>query len=226
MKPSSAAGRRAFIGRAGAAVAGTVALAGAQIAMSTPARPDLDAIRQLHREYMRRLSAGALAQLPELFAASASVFFSGGVFEGRDRGVRRLFVEHFGRRLRPEPVHLRLLDHARVEDVIEVASDGASARARFHCLVHVQSTFQSALTIVEMARQQGQEAAQWWETGRFDNSYARSAEGWRMTALKYRHLPLELMSAGLRSRPDGVATFAALYPSHPAGPDRLEPDPS
>jgi len=223
MKRSSDDGRREFIGGAGATVAGLIAWGASRAAMRTPARPTADAVCALHREYVRRLNTDALEQIPELFSSSARVWFNGGVFEGRDGGIRRLFVEHFGKRLQPEPVHRMLLERPHTEDIIEVASDGAFARARFHCLVHVQSSFQSALTLVEMARQQGQGAAQWWEMGCFDNAYARSDEGWRMTGLRYRSLPHDLIDAGLRSSPGHVPTFSACYPSHPAGPDRLEP---
>ena len=219
-------GRRGFIGSASAAIAGTLAWGASRPAAGTPAQPRADAVRALHREYIRRLNTGALDQLPDLFSSRARVWFNGGIFEGRDRGVRRLFVEHFGKRLRPEPAHLTLLDRPHAEDFIEVASDGAFARARFHCLVQAQSTFQSTLTLIEMARQQGQGAAQWWEMGRFDYTYARSDVGWRMAGLRYRSLPHDLIDAGLRSPPDHVPAFSACYPSHPAGPDRLEPSAS
>jgi SnoaL-like domain len=223
MKTRSGAGRRGFIGSASAAVAGMLAWGASQAAAGTPAQPAADALRALHREYLRRLNTGALDQLSDLFSSSACVWFNGGIFEGRERGIRRLFVEHFGKRLRPEPAHLSLLDRPHAEDFIEVASDGAFARARFHCLVQVQSTLQSTLTLIEMARQQGHGAVQWWEMGCFDNTYARSDEGWHMTGLRYRSLPHDLIDAGLRSSPGHVPTFSACYPSHPAGPDRLEP---
>jgi|HubBroStandDraft_4_1064222.scaffolds.fasta_scaffold123864_2 hypothetical protein len=226
-KTRSAKSRRAFLGRAGATLTGAFTFAAAEAAsVKSVAQQDAQqVIRQLHQDYVRHVSHGALEQVPALFSPNARVRFNGGVFVGQDRGIRRLYREHFGRQLRSEPVHVLLLDHPQTQDFIAVSQDGASARARFHCLVQVQSSIESALTIVEMARQQGQGAAAWWEVGCFDNSYARLAEGWRITELRYRPLPApDQMTHGLRTRPAAVPLFATLYPENPVGPDHLDSD--
>jgi hypothetical protein len=227
MKTRSAKSRRAFLGRAGATLTGALTFAAADAAsLKSVAQPDVpQCIRLLHQDYVRHVSHGALDQVPALFSPNARVRFNGGVFVGQNRGIRRLYSEHFARRLRSEPVHVLLLDHPQTQDFIAVSQDGASARARFHCLVQAQSSIESALTIVEMARQQGQGATAWWEVGCFDNSYARLAEGWRITELRYRALPApDQMTHGLRARPGVVPMFSTLYPENPVGPDHLESD--
>jgi hypothetical protein len=237
MKANSVASRRSFMRRAGAALTGTLAVTAAGTAAARTgaaghsagghsAQQAIEAIRESHRRYLRYVSSGELGMLPALFTPDARVRLNGGVFAGRDAGIRRLYVEHFSRRARPEPVHVLVLDDPHTEGPIAVAHDGASACARFYCFTQMQSSIESSLTLVQMARQQGHPVHEWWEAGCFENAYVQSAEGWRISELRYRTLlDPRLVGRGLPLRPTAVPRFSVLYPLDPLGPDDLESDP-
>jgi SnoaL-like domain len=195
--------RRSFIWKAGAALSATLASAGA--AATAPAGTskeelarlsnqlgmleDTNAIRRLHRAYGDALNNRLHENLVNLFADDSEVHFNGNLFVGKDTGIRRLYVEHFGQRLaayRHEPIHVFLLDQTRPEDLVEVAADRKSAQARFHCLVQAQAAVASNLPIMEMARQQGQGILHWWESGLYENAYVKEGEVWKIQRLGYR----------------------------------------
>jgi SnoaL-like domain len=210
--PSTIA-RRSFMWKAGAAVSATLASAAAAATGGTSRRAadapgnakeqlerlshrlgileDTNALRGLHRAFAHALSERRYEEAVSQFATDAEVHFDGGVFVGRDRGIRRLYVGRFGES-RPEktdgPVHVRLLDLAGREDVVEVAPDRQSATARFHCLAQAQVAVDSTLPIVEMARLQGQGVRQWWERGVFANAYVKEGDVWKIKQLRYRAL--------------------------------------
>lgn len=199
--------RRSFIWKAGAALTGTVASAAAMGAGNATAvdgatsdsrdldrlsnqlglREDADAIRQLHHAFGTALNERRYEDLVRLFADDARVHFNGDVFAGRERGIRRLYVEHFGRRVegpRPEPVHACLIDSAH-ETRVEVSADRESATARFPGLTQVECAIEGSSPLVEMARLQGQGMVRWWEHGLYENSYVRRGGEWKILDLRY-----------------------------------------
>src|SRR5262249_11765696 len=112
---------------------------------------------------------------------------NGGVFAGRDRGIRRLYVEQFGRQSgRPssEPVHACVVDSAH-EASVEVSLDRQSATARFPCLTQVECALEGGSPLVEIARMQGPGMIQWWEHGLDENSYAKRGGEWKIFELRY-----------------------------------------
>ncbi len=176
--------RRTFIWKAGAALSATLASAAATTAVAESKRvadpagdsasaqltrlshqlamlEDANAIRQLHRAYGDALNHRLYADAAALFADTAQAHFDAGVF---------------------------ILDSTREQHVIEVAADRHTATARFSCLMKVEATLASSSPLVEMARQQGQGVMQWWEAGRYENSYVRSRDGWKIQQLHYRTL--------------------------------------
>lgn len=171
--------RRIFIRNAGAALSATVAASTAAAAGSqAPSDPDTkaaeDEIRRLHHTFVERLNAKRYGELPELFARP-------------DTQPPR--VAHINRHL-PEgvlpPVHDYLVGHEQHLDTIDVAPDRRNAAARFHCLTRIEAELRPTLPLIEMARQQGQGAIQWWESGVLETTYVRSASGWRIGRLAFR----------------------------------------
>lgn len=177
--PATVVERRVFIRNAGAALSATVAASAAAVASEPPTsdrdtRPAEDEIRRLHHEFVERLNGRRYDGLGELFARS---------------DTQPLRVTHFDRDL-PEsalpPVHDYLVGHEQHLDTIEVAPDRRSAASRFHCLTRMEAALSPTFPLVEMARQQGQGAIQWWEAGVLETTYVRSASGWRIDRLAFR----------------------------------------
>jgi hypothetical protein len=170
--------RRTFIRNAGAALSATVAAstaaAGSERTSDPDTQPAEEEIRRLHHTFVDRLNGRRYDELRELFA-------------GSDTQPPR--VAHFERHL-PEgvlpPVHDYLVGHEQHLDTIEVAPDRRNATARFHCLTRMEAALSPSLPLIEMARQQGQGAIQWWEAGVLETSYVRSASGWQIGGLAFR----------------------------------------
>jgi hypothetical protein len=94
------------------------------------------AIRELHQAWLRRINTreddatGAADAATPLFAD-----YEGATFE---QAVRRIATDHGGQ-----------------PDAIEVAADGKSATARFHCAVEIETTIAQDCTLAQMAHAQG-----------------------------------------------------------------------
>ncbi len=117
------------------------------------------------------------------FADEAEVVFNGGVFIGKDKGVRRLYCNHFsrnrtGKKIEPAPGFEP--DLAQLQDVVEVAQDRQSAKAQFPYSMQVGTPLVSELPLLEMMRQQGQGIRQWWEGGIHDVSYVKERNAWKI----------------------------------------------
>jgi len=149
---------------------------------------DTDAIRRVHLAYLAHVNDRAWEDVLTLFAEDAEIRFAGGSFVGRERGVRRLFVEHFARSLaesRPGPVHTSLQSREPHLDVIDVAADRRTASATYHCTAQVSAAIASDCTLAEMAIQQGEGALRWQEAGTIEAAYVREGDVWRITCLDY-----------------------------------------
>ena len=239
--------RRSFIWKAGAALSATLASAAATVTAGTPTRvadetrnskeqierlsnqlgilEDTNAIRRLHDAFSDALNKRHSEDIVNLFAEDAEVHFNGGIFVGKEHGVRRLYAEHFGRRFterKDEPVHRFLLDQTQQQDTVAVAPDRQSAKARFHCLMQAEAAIASNSPLVEMARQQGQGIMQWWESGVYENSYVKDGDVWKIKQLRYRTLRRADPPLGAsHTQPAEVPSFASTYPENPTGPDKL-----
>ncbi len=171
--------RRTFIRNAGVALSVTVAAStAAAVGPAETSDPDTkpaeDEIRRLHHSFVERLNGRRYEELRELFVSS-------------DTQPPR--VAHFDRHL-PEgvlpPVHDYLVGHEQHLDTIEVAPDRRGAIARFHCLTRMEAELSPTLPLIEMARQQGQGAIQWWECGVLETTYVKSVSGWQISSLSFR----------------------------------------
>jgi hypothetical protein len=174
--------RRSFICNAGAALSATVAATAVAEGIPTkqPSPDAKDEIRQLHQDFVERLNGRRYAELGKLFAGLAD---PAGTHDSRPR------AENFERPL-PESTQHPVLDYitgyAQHLDTIEVAPDQQHATARFHCLTRLEAALSATIPLVEMARQQGQGAIQWWESGVLENTYLRLASGWKIRRLAFR----------------------------------------
>jgi hypothetical protein len=191
---------------------------------------DTHAIRKLHHAYGYYLDKCMYQEVVKLFAEDGEVYFNGGIFVGRDKGVRRLYIDAFQQTFtkgKNGPVHGFLLDHLQMQDIVDVATDRKTAQARFRCFMQAGSHESSKAPLAESARKQGRQPAQWWEGGIYENRYVRENGIWKIRLLNYRavwHADFE--TGWAHTRPNYVSPFSSTFPENPTGPDRLiEPPP-
>jgi hypothetical protein len=238
-------GRRSFIWKAGAALSAVLATAVPGIARTRIKKDtnlkakveslskqvglleDENAIRSLHKTYENHLDSGEYEEVIDLFADDAEVIFNGGLFKGKMRGVHRLYTDHFsagltGKKMDPAPGFQ--LNPEQQEDLVEVASNRLTAKARFTYSIQVGAPLKSDLQLVRMARLQGEGIMKWWEGGVYELSYVKNVKdgNWKIERLEYRALSKADYKPGRSyAKPISVPSFSKIYPEDQAGPDRL-----
>jgi len=238
-------GRRSFMWKMGAAA--SAALASAASSISSPgirqnadSDPEVDrlsrrleiledenAIRALHQSYETCLDNGMYDEAIALFAEDGEVVFNGGVFQGKDRGIARLYRDCFrygltGRRIGPAPGFEASVEQRK--ESIEVAADRMSAAALFPYSVQVGTPIESDSSLVQMARLHGGGILKWCESGIYQSSYVKDASSgsWKIRRLEYRVLSKTDYRPGREyAQTISVPLFARTYPEDPFGPDRI-----
>ncbi|MEJ2247710.1 MAG: nuclear transport factor 2 family protein [Acidobacteriota bacterium] len=229
-------GRRSFIWKTGAAMSAVVASAAAGFSKpdSTPDTglknqvgmlEDANSIRRLHQIYASRLDRGLYEEAVDMFTEDGEVAFNGGLFKGKDRGVRRLFCVLFksgltGKKIEPAPGFEP--DPEQQQDIVEVAADRKSACGKFSYSMQVGTPMSEDSSLVHMARLQGEGILKWWEGGVHEASYVKVGDSWKIRSLEYRVLSKANYKPGrAHARPMDVPVFSATYPADPNGPDQL-----
>lgn len=239
----SDSGRRSFIWKTGAAM--SAVLASAVAGVSKPeADPDAGlkdqvnrlsnqigsledamAIRRLHQTYESLLDRGMYEEVVNLFAEDGEAVFNGGVFMGKDKGVRRLYCSHFsagftGKKIEPAPGFEP--DSGQLQDIVEVAPDRKSARAQFPYSMQVGTPMSEDSQLVKMARLQGEGILKWWESGIHEVFCVKVGESWKIKRLEYRvTAKADYRPGRAYAKPIEVQPFSKAYPVDPAGPDKL-----
>ena len=188
---------------------------------------DEQMIRALHRTYDNLLDSGSYQQVAGLFTDNAEVIFNGGVYQGKNRGIRRLYHDHFsagmsGRKIGPpagfEP------DAELHRDVVEVAQDGKTATARFSYSIELGAPMQGDSVLVKMARLHGEGIRKYWEGGHYAINCVKDVvdDSWKITRLEHQVLArAEIRPGQSRAKPVAIAPFSKVYPQDPTGPDKL-----
>ncbi|MFC1495307.1 nuclear transport factor 2 family protein [Thermodesulfobacteriota bacterium] len=188
---------------------------------------DQSTIHSLHRTYESLLDSGSYKEAVSLFTDDAEVIFNGGVFKGRNNGIRRLYEEQFsygltGKRIDQAPGFE--LNTTQQEDVLEVSGDGKTAKAQFKYSIQVGAPIVSDSSLVKMARLQGEGIMKWWEGGTYEVSYIKNIKNgsWKIKKLEYNVLSrADYRSGKSFAKPIDISLFSKTYPEDPAGPDRL-----
>jgi hypothetical protein len=121
---------------------------------------DVNAIKKLQRSYGFYTDKQLWTAAADLFAADGSIEVGGqGVYVGRER--IRAFLARSGPEL-PQP--RRLYDHMQLQPIVTVASDGSSARGRWH-------VFAQEAVHGEYAR---------WGLGVLENEYVKEDGVWKI----------------------------------------------
>jgi len=238
-------GRRSFIWKAGAAMSAVLVTAIPGIARTRINKDtnlkakverlskqvglleDENAIRSLHRAYENYLDSGKYGEIVNFFSDEAEVIFNGGVFKGKNSGVHRLYCSHFsagltGKKMDPAPGFQ--LNAEQREDIVEVAANRSSAKARFTYSIQVGAPIKSDLQLVKMARLQGEGIMKWWEGGIYEVAYVKNIKdgNWKIKRLEYRVLSKADYKPGRTyAKPISVPSFSKVYPEDQAGPDQL-----
>jgi hypothetical protein len=176
---------------------------------------DIHAIRRLHHIYGYYIDKCLYEETVELFTEDCEVRFMGGIFKGK-AGARRLYIERFQKNFtygKNGPVYGFLLDHPQMQDVVDVAPDGKTAKGRFRCFMQAGRH--------ELAEG---ETRQWWEGGLYENEYVKEDGVWKIKVLNYRGLWHADFDKGWAHTPPNLYPMFSekdLYPQNPVGPDEL-----
>lgn len=176
---------------------------------------DVHAIRRLHHLYGYYIDKCLYREVVDLFTDDGTVQFFGGIFKGK-AGIRRLYIDRFQKNFTNGvngPVYGFLLDHPQHQDVVDVAADRKTAKARFRC------TMQAGRH--ELAGQ----PRQWFEGGLYENEYVKDNGVWKIKRLYYApqwHADFE--TGWAHTRPHYVAFFTKTVAEDPLGPDELDPN--
>ncbi len=193
----------------------------AQIAVLTHRlglQEDVHAIRKLQHTYGYFMDKGLYDEVVDLFAEDGELRFMGGVFKGR-AGLRRLYCE----RLRPAftghngPAFGLLCDHMQLQDVVDVAPDGLSAKARFRALLLGGSHDSKPDINPHLPRQ-------WWEGGLYENHYVKQDGVWKVKVMGHNlTFQGDYETGWAHQKPYEKAFWPKAYPEDPLGPDEIIP---
>jgi hypothetical protein len=172
MKDHISSTRRAFFGKAGAAVAVPLTLAAGSVGAGDLRGNDLEArvialedravIRALHEAFVVRVNSGDEHALHTLSASPQP--------SGPARAVTRLLHDHAS-------------GHT---DSIVVASDGHRATASFSCIARIATPVTADGTLADMMRLQGSDFVQREERGVLECHFTKVHGDWKMERVAYR----------------------------------------
>ena len=184
---------------------------------------DTNAIRKLHHAYGYYLDKCIYEEVVSLFADDGEAHFNGGIFIGKDKGVRRLYIDQFSQGFTGKkngPIFGFLLDHIQIQDIVDVAPDRRTAKARFRCFMQAGAHVTSKSALANAAK--GIPPMQWWEGGIYENEYVKDGNIWKIKVLNYRAIWHADYAKGWSYTKAGyVLPYSKTYPENPTGPDKL-----
>jgi hypothetical protein len=180
----------------------------------------VNAVRRLQHIYGYFIDKCLYQETVDLFADDGEVRFMGGIYKGKE-GIARLYIGRFRKNFTKDlngPVFGFLLDHPQLQDVIDVAQDGNSAKARFRALMQAGRH--------ESVSGEGELPRQWWEGGLYENEYVKLGDVWKIKVLDYNPIWHGLFDKGWAHQPPNAYPFASTtYPEDPVGPDQIAKEP-
>jgi len=175
---------------------------------------DTQAIRRLHWAYGYLIDYCQYDDVVDLFAEDGEVVFLSGVYKGH-AGVRRLYKTWFQELFthgKDGPVDGFLLDHFQLQDIITVAADRNSAKARFRAWMAGGN---------HKSRKYRPEGLpdQFWEGGIYENDYVRVNGVWKIKRLDYIVQWQGDYENGWSGTDAHLQPATTTYPENPIGPD-------
>jgi hypothetical protein len=177
---------------------------------------DINDIRHLHYKYGYYIDKCLYDDTVELFSDEGEVRFLNGIYRGR-AGARRLYCDWFRNYFtggKNGPVHGFLLDHLELQDIIDVAPDRRTARARFRGFLMGGSHRSKTEAIPGLP-------TQFWEGGIYENEYVREDGIWKIKLLNYAMLWQADYDKGWHESEAHLGALTKTYPEDPNGPDEL-----
>jgi hypothetical protein len=178
---------------------------------------DQQAVRKLQFAYGYYMDKGHYDQVVDLFASNGELHFMGGIFRGNE-GLRRLYCGRLRTNFtegRNGPVYGLLADHMQLQDIVDVAPDGTTAKGRFRAFMqggsHVTRKNRNELLPL-----------QWWEAGVYENDYVKEDGIWKIRTLDYHMFwQADYEKGWAHSEPYVGNFFKQTFPDDPGGPDEL-----
>ena len=178
---------------------------------------DANAVRGLHHKYGYYLDACLYEAVVDLFAEDAELKFLNGIYRGK-ASIRRLYCDWL-RALwtdgREGPRQGLMYDHLLLQDVVDVAPDGLTARGRFRCLM--QGGWHESMQNPPPV------PSQLWEAGVYENTYVKQDGVWKFLRFDYNMLWQADYEKGWAHSGVHLKPLTQTYPADPKGPDELTP---
>jgi hypothetical protein len=179
---------------------------------------DIHAVRTLHFKYGYYIDMCLYNEAADLYAEDGEVRFLNGVYKGK-AGVRRLYCEWF-RNLFTNghngPIHGFLLDHLQLQDIVDISTDGKTARGRFRALMLAGQHESKDPRIANFPEQ-------CWEAGIYENEYVKDRGVWKIKRLNYNMLWQADYEPGWANSGVHLPPIDKTFPENPIGPDELLP---
>jgi len=188
----------------------------AQLQRQVARLEDIHAVRTLHFKYGYYIDMCLYDEACALFAEDGEVRFLNGIYKGK-AGVRRLYCEWFRNlftRGHNGPTHGLLLDHLQLQDIVDIAPDGKSARARFRALMLAGQHDDKQERIEHFPEQ-------CWEGGIYENLYVKERGVWKIKLLNYNMLWQADYAPGWAKSGVHLSPITTRFPDDPHGPDEL-----
>jgi hypothetical protein len=179
---------------------------------------DEKAIRRLHHAYGYFMDKWLFPEIVDLFTDDVELCFLNGIFRGR-AGAERMYG-YAGAQVRG-PRDGLLFEHLLMQDAIDVALDGLTAKGRFHAILFVSVHDSVKADYPDWP-------AQFWEGGIHENDYRKEGGIWKISRFSYRIAYQADYATGWAHSPDEplmVTPFAGTWPDVAGGPDELRPMP-
>ena len=179
---------------------------------------DIHAVRSLQFKYGYYFDVCLYEQLVELFAEDCELKFLNGIYRGK-AGARRLYCDWL-RGLwtegRDGPRYGLMYEHLQLQDLIDIAPDGLTAKGRFRGVMmggwHESMPNPPAVP------------SQMWEAGVYENQYKKVDGVWRIWRFDYNMLWQADYEKGWAHSEVHLKPLTETYPTDPKGPDELTAD--
>jgi SnoaL-like protein len=179
---------------------------------------DIHAVRTLHFKYGYYIDMCLYDEACDLFADDGEVRFLNGVYKGK-AGVRRLYCEWFRNLFtkgKNGPVRGFLLDHLQLQDIVDVAPDGQTARGRFRALMLAGQHPSKEERVPNFPDQ-------CWEGGIYENEYVNEQGVWKIKRQIYNMRWQADYEPGWAKSGVHLPPILETFPKNPIGPDELLP---
>ena len=180
---------------------------------------DTHAVKVLQYKYGYYIDKCLYDEVVTLFCDTGEVRFLNGVYRGRS-GIRRLYCDWFRKYFTSGvnvPRRGLMFDHLMLQDVVDVAEEGLTAKGRFRCLLQGGCHESMRESIPNFPRQ-------FWESGIYENTYVKEDGVWKIKCLHYNMLWQADYDQGWANSGVHLTPMRRTYPDDPNGPDELLPE--